>query len=110
MLASLLCGNAQQSLLSSAAIDSVLSQLQGQSAAIPAGSSQPQPAQQQLGMGTLHVLQASVFSPQVLLQQSSSGPTLREQAARATAACFAQSLVPVRAHLCCWIRALCGCL
>ena len=91
VLAALLCGSGQQALLSSPALDSVLSQLQQQLQNAQGAESQAtKPALRMLG--TLRVLQAATFAPAVLLQPSSSEHSLRQQAASAMAACFACSL------------------
>ena len=89
----LLSGSSGEPFLSSAAMDSVLGQLQ-QLLTQPAASDAAQSWQPCLG--ALHILQATTFSAQVLLQHKAAEPQLRQAAASGMAACFATSLRQVR--------------
>ena len=101
MLATLLAGAADSSLLSNTAVDQVLNALHGLlSTPGPAAAAGRSPGASsdagRGGAGALRTLKLSLLAPAVLLHTDAGASTARPAAVRCLAACFALAIPEVR--------------
>lgn len=101
VLATLLAGTRDVSMLSTAALDQVLDALHN---LLPSAAARHRPAEGsspagRAASGALHALKLSLMTAAVLLHKQADAPTARPAAVKCLAACFALAVPEVRTFL-----------